>query len=134
MRKLKKSVLFLLLAIISLSCFACDFNGVDYDSSAKSCAQQLVQKSLNNPYSAVFNEVRIELKDEYHRYVVYVDVSAQNGFGGYNRETYYVGLRLSDDAETYFYRRYLPYVTTFGSPESARDVLFDDWGQPPQTE
>lgn len=140
MRYLKKILLFLLLAIISINCFACgtiDYDGsgtIDYDGSAISCAKQLVKEDLKNPSGAVFNEVRIELKDEYHRYIVYVDVSAQIGFGGHERNKYYVGLRLTEDAERFYYSRYLPYINANGTPEGAINVLFKDWGQPPQTE
>lgn len=110
----------------------CSFGGTDYDSSAISVAQQIVKKELKNPSSAQFNEVKIELKDDYRRYIVYVDVSAQNGFGGYTREEYYVGLRLAEDGETYWYFPNTPYISAgYITPETAKNLFFSDWGQEP---
>ena len=106
---------------------------LDYDSSAVSAAQQIVKNNLKNPSSAIFNTTRVELKDDYRRYIVYVDVSAQNGFGGYTRERYWVGLRLAEDGETYWYFPNMPYFSAdVITAESAKNMFFTDWGQEPQ--
>ena len=94
-RKVKNTFATLLLLICILFCYSCDVLGfTNYDTQAISIAKQLVGNDLKNPYSAVWNDVRVEMKDDYNRYIVYVDVSAQNGFGGYNRHQYYVGFRI----------------------------------------
>lgn len=122
--------------ILIFNCFVFCFNActVDYDSSAISAAQQIVSDNLKNPSSATFNETRVELKDDYRRYIVYVDVSAQNGFGGYTRDFYYVGLRLAEDGETYWYFPNMPFVTVgYSTPETAKNIFFgNEWGQEPQ--
>ena len=134
---MKKKMLLVLLSVIMIFSMlfgisACSV--IDYDGSAISGAKQIVRSNLKNPDSASFNEVRIELKDEYHRYIVYVDVSAQNGFGGYNRDRYYVGLRLTEDAKSFFYSRFLPFIgADYTTSETAKNIFFDDWGQPPQS-
>ena len=125
------AVIFILANLIF--CFTgCFVNSVDYDNSAIEAAQQIVKNELKNPSSALFNETRIDLKDDYRRYIVYVDVSAQNGFGGYTRETYYVGLRLAEDGETYWYFPNAPYISaSYITPETAKNLFFNDWGQVP---
>ena len=127
-RKIKQTFAALLLFICILFCYGC----ANYDQQALNIAKQLICGDLKNPSSAVWNDVHIEMKDEYNRYVVYVDVSAQNGFGGYNRNEYYVGFRIDNDGETFYYKRYLYYVTANGflTAENARNMFFDDWGQP----
>ena len=123
----------IIVVILIIACLIFSFGGcsVDYDSSAINAAQQIVKENLKNPSSAQFNVTRVDLKDNYRRYIVYVDVSAQNGFGGYTREKYYVGLRLAEDGETYWYFPNMSYITAgdYVSPETAKNLFFEDWGQ-----
>ena len=129
--KIKQTFAAVLLFFCILFCYGCNIlEFVNYDQQAISIAKQLISGDLKNPNSAVWNDVHIEMKDEYNRYVVYVDVSAQNGFGGYNRNEYYVGFRIDNDGETFYYKRYLYYVSANGfSAETAKNMFFDDWGK-----
>lgn len=123
----------LLLVICTLFCYGCSMLGIiDYDQKAISIAQQLIRSDLKNPGSAIWNDVHVELSDDYHRYVVYVDVSAQNGFGGYTRNQYYVGFRIDENGENFYYNPYSYCITIniFSKPENAKNRFFNDWGEP----
>ena len=127
-KKQKKKQLFatLLLVICTLFCYSCSMLGIiDYDQKAIGIAQQLIRSDLKNPSSAIWNDVHVELNDDYYRYVVYVDVSAQNGFGGYTRDQYYVGFRIDKNGETFYYSPYLYCVnaTSFFTAETAKNMF-----------
>lgn len=58
--------------------------------SVSQCYEKAVNRlrnSLKNPTSLIVNGYNYSTNDGY--YQLYIDYSAQNGFGGYNRKTYY---------------------------------------------
>lgn len=54
------------------------------------CAQNEVSKILKSSATAYWGNSKIIDKDDYERYLVYVPLEAQNGFGGYNKLYYLV--------------------------------------------
>lgn len=75
-------------------------------------AKAIFDRILKNPQSLQINNISTEDMEEY--YYVYVDYSAQNGFGGYTRDTLTIkldyGLRDTEFAEVvdvgYFFMNY----------------------------
>jgi len=70
-------------------------------------AKMLLQKELRNPASLVVNSAEVELSDVDTEnttltYTVTLDYSAQNGFGGMNRETYVVLITYKPLEGTYY--------------------------------
>lgn len=74
------------------------------DADCISAAKTLINKQLKNPSTAVYNAARVAEKDNYGRAIVYLDVSAQNSFGGYVRNQYYVCITgITTDGKSYTY-------------------------------
>lgn len=106
----------------------------DYISAAKT----VVSNHLKNPSTAQYNSVSIYEKDDYGRAIVRVDVSAQNSFGGWARETWYVCIQSIDSSSTFSHKGDLSYVTDDGgySEETLISVLkgFNDFGEHPNAD
>ncbi len=69
-------------------------------TTATSYAQLTLENSLRNPDSLQIHntDVKISVEDEnYHYYNIIIEYSAQNGFGGYNRNTYEILVKVSKD-------------------------------------
>lgn len=71
-------------------------DGESFNDSAIKAAKTVLQNNLKNPSSLQIHSADVKLKsiDDNHNptYVVTLDYSAQNGFGGMNRDTYVVTL------------------------------------------
>ena len=101
-------------------------------------AKSIIAQDLRDPNSVTWNSTSIEEKDEYRRYVVRIDYTATNGFGGRVRDEALVGLRLTDDGAKY--STYMPYVQTRDYDQTVIDScvkLMKDaigWGEKPEEE
>ena len=81
------------------------------DAALVGAACDIISSSLKNPSSAIYNDCRVWEKDSYGRAIVMIDCFAQNSFGGWNREVYYVCVQgISPDGERYYPSRSLSYV------------------------
>ena len=72
-------------------------NDEEYISAAKT----LMDKNLKNPSTATYNSASVVERDSYGRGIILLDVSSQNGFGGWVREEYYVCI-TGFQSENYF--------------------------------
>lgn len=72
------------------------------EAHAKADAVQLVEKNLKAPSTAKFLETRV-LASQGNRYLIFVAVDAQNGFGAMLRNRYCVALELSADRKSFSY-------------------------------
>lgn len=73
------------------------------------CAKSLISKDLVHPSTAVYNEAKIKETDGYGRAIVYLDISAQNVYGGWSRVEYYVCIQSIASDGTYTYDEKMPY-------------------------
>ncbi|MHB1154017.1 MAG: zinc-ribbon domain-containing protein [Eubacteriales bacterium] len=89
------------------------------DSDYISCAKTLINKALKNPSSAQYNSTSVYEKDDYGRAIVYLDVSAQNSFGGWVRSEYYVCIQNVKSDGTFTYNSSVPYT----DENSSYDIL-----------
>jgi len=90
---------------------------VDYQELARGFATEVLRNQLKNPKSLQIHSITIEPgyheDDESCYFAVVIDYSAQNGFGGYNRETCESYVQVSKgnssisliDNETYFSKK-----------------------------
>ena len=60
------------------------------DKQYLSAAEDFICKILKNPYSATLHDSYIVEKDSYGRAIVFLDVTAENSFGGTVRNKFYV--------------------------------------------
>lgn len=99
----------------------------DYINAAKS----LISEYLKNPSSAIYNTESLVETDDYGRAIVYLDVSAQNSFGGYVRDTYYVCIHQITGSS-------FTYNSIFYSVREKSQLDFlkssNDWGTDPTAE
>ncbi|MGN0768434.1 MAG: zinc-ribbon domain-containing protein [Christensenellales bacterium] len=134
----KKKILIIVacvvLAVILLVVLLTQCNGggllVSKEDLAVTCAKSLVIDNLKNPNSAIWYATDIVDKDDYDRYIVYLDYGAENSFGGTTRTRLYVCIRL-DNNDTYYYNPYFPYVEATDMNLSLIKSL-NDWGNPPE--
>ena len=95
-------------------------------------AEDLIYNSLKNPYSATLHESYIVEKDDYGRAIVYLDITAENSFGGMVRSEYYVCIHEAKSDGTYRHNgslsyceanninlEYLKEINGFGEPRSS---------------
>ena len=80
------------------------------DSTYISGAKTLINNELTNPSSATYNEASVYEKDNYGKAIVYLDVSAQNGFGGWVRTQFYVCINNVNSDDTFTYSSLMPYI------------------------
>ena len=82
-------------------------NGVDdTEENVVKAASIIIQNRLKNPLSLIVNGYKVELissNSAYFTYSVEVDYSAQNGFGGMNRETDYITIKYDLLERMYYY-------------------------------
>lgn len=70
------------------------------DEEYINAATTLLSQQLKNPSTAQIQEKKIYEKDEYGRAIVYIDVSAQNGLGGWSRyKLYYCINKVTPDGQ-----------------------------------
>ncbi len=60
-------------------------------------AEDFISRILKNPYSATLQEAYVVEKDDYGRAIVYIDITAENSFGGTVRNQFYVCILEVDD-------------------------------------
>lgn len=99
------------------------------DSDYISCAKTLLNKALKNPSTAQYNNASVYEKDDYGRAIVYLDVSAQNGFGGWVRSEYYVCIQSVDEDGTFRYNSTVPYTDEKSGYNTL--LLINDFGENP---
>lgn len=91
-------------------------------------AKSIVSERLKNPSTAVCNDVSIYERDDYGRVIVYLDISAQNGYGGYVRYDWWVCITAMDADGRYSYNKYFSDTTERGSLELLKTA--NDFGEP----
>lgn len=94
------------------------------DSDAILCAQQVVKDTLRDPSSAKFNSKQVLEKDNYSRYLIELDVSGKNGFGGVSREIYYVVVKYNTTKENFEY-----YSNNAVGTDKEMVKSLNDWGE-----
>lgn len=94
------------------------------DNDAILCAQDIVRNNLKDPSSAKFNSKEILEKDNYNRYLVKLDVTGTNGFGGASREIYYVVVRYNSSKANFEY-----YKTNAAGTDKETVKVLNDWGK-----
>lgn len=99
-RKITVTLIYLLLPIIMFLGIGIGarFESSDPDMTAKIYAENVLEESLKNPQSLQVHDSKISTEFEYGGYYYYhikIDYSAQNGFGGYNRNTYELLVKVS---------------------------------------
>lgn len=92
------------------------------DNDAILCAQQVVESILIDPSSAKFNSKQVLEKDTYNRYLVELDVSGTNGFGGVSREVYYVVVKYNLTEENFEY-----YINKAVGTDKEIVKILNDW-------
>jgi len=101
------------------------------EDAAITVAKGVISEQLNDPGSATWNSAEVLEKDNYNRYLVKLDVTATNGFGGRIRERYYV--IVWTDGERYRYSNNFAWGT-----EGKADVnllkTMNDWNEPPESD
>ncbi len=102
-------------------------NVSDYDYIA--CAKTIMDKVLKNPSTAQYNDSYVYEKDDYGRAIVFLDISAQNGFGGWVRSNYYVCIKSVDKDGTFTYSTTVPYVDDKSDYNTL--LILNDFGKSP---
>ena len=105
------------------------------DKQYLSAAEDFICKILKNPYSATLHDSYIVEKDSYGRAIVYLDVTAENSFGGTVRNKFYVCILEVDNNGGYKHNGEFSYceITDTGS---AGDIgltylkEINNWGNP----
>lgn len=80
------------------------------DTDYIDCAKTLINKMLRNPSTATYNAAKVYERDAYGRAIVYLDVSAQNGYGGWNRTEYYVCIQSYSSDGRFTYSSTMSYI------------------------
>ena len=91
------------------------------------CAQNEVAKILKSASTALWGTAQILDQDEYERYLVYVPLEAQNGFGGYSKLYYLVIVSgVTEDGHywtTYSSRLEIPNFTGASVPMTVQNYM-----------
>lgn len=127
-------VIVILIMCFSRSCSSKTNNQAESDEArAISFAKSIISEDLKDPASVTWNSADIEDRDNNGRYLVKIDYSATNGFGGRTREVSYVALMLTDEGANY--STYMPYVPTRDYSALVVDASINimkkaiDWGE-----
>jgi len=99
------------------------------DADYISCAKTLLNKGLKNPSTAKYNDASVYEKDNYGRAIVYLDVSAQNGFGGWVRSHYYVCIQSVSSDGKFTYSSSFPYTDDKSTYNTL--LILNDFGEDP---
>lgn len=98
-------------------------------------ARNVVDKQLIAPATSVYSGEEILEKDDYGRYLVYLNVDAENGYGAKVRSEWCVVV-FSVTKEDFHYNSDVSYVNSYSGTdvksEAVRDMLkeFNDWNKP----
>lgn len=127
-------VIVILIMCFSRGCSSKTNNQAKSDEArAISFAKSIISEDLKDPASVTWNSADIEDRDNNGRYLVKIDYSATNGFGGRIREVSYVALMLTDEGANY--STYMPYVPTRDYSALVVDASINimkkaiDWGE-----
>ncbi len=99
--------------------------GLNQTGKVENYAKSIISSNLKNPSSAQFHSSTVIDEDRYGRYLVEVDCSAQNGFGGFNRSTYYVIVHVVNG--TCKYNTMMSFVDSYSSVSLLK--TFNNWGE-----
>ena len=110
------------------SCFSAGNSNNIPDDHYYEAAKAIISERLKNPATAVYNDAGIYEKDDYGRVIVYMDVSAQNGYGGYTRYDWWVCITGMDADGNYSYNKYFSDTTERGSLELLKSM--NNFGEP----
>ncbi|XME02626.1 zinc-ribbon domain-containing protein [Lachnospiraceae bacterium C1.1] len=102
----------------------------NYDSIAISNAKSILCEDFVDPGSVSWNDEEVVDKDDYERYLVYLDATATTKAGGRNREKYYVILRISGDK--YYYKQYGLAWSYANDSDLSYLKSRNQWGEPPE--
>ena len=125
-KALKKDIAFFVILFALLTVLACSAFFIGCASSeekekrkfAEDAAKQVISEHLKSPDSAVWNEVSCLENNTRGQYIVYVDVKAQNLFGVYLRNKYFVLIgNINLKKNTFTYNRFTPYVECSGKDD-----------------
>ena len=105
------------------------FLGSKQDELYINAAEDLIYNTLKNPYSSSLHDSYIVEQDDYGRTIVYLDITAENSFGGMIRNEYYVCIHEAKSDGTYRHNGSLSYC-------DANDISLEclkkinGWGEP----
>ena len=126
-RKLIMTVIYLLLPIVMFTSIGIgatfgDSSSANPDTVATLYAESVLESRLKNPESLQIHSTKIYVDFEwgdYHYYSITIDYSAQNGLGGYNRDTDYDVLvkvyKPTNKASTATTEEYLEAITNYNN-------------------
>lgn len=97
MKKSKSKMFLIGMIVLGLAFMLACSSYSSEELTAVTAAKQEIKETLRNPNTVQWNSVSIYDEDANHQYIVEVDYSAQNAFGGYNRSTEYVFIRTYPD-------------------------------------
>lgn len=98
-------------------------------------ARNVVDKQLIAPATSIYSNEKILEKDDYGRYLVYLDVDAENSYGAKVRSEWCVVV-FSVTKDDFHYNSDVSYVNSYSGTdvksEAVRDMLkeFNDWNKP----
>ena len=112
----------------SLTYTATNFKEFPSDEDLITAAKSLLSEKLKNPSTAIYNVEKVVETDDYGRGIVYLDVSAQNSFGGYVRSKYYICIKgISSTGSHYSYNPIFYSVENTYLLDSLKE--FNDWNK-----
>lgn len=98
------------------------------------CAKQVPAKNLKSQATAIYSDEKVLDNDNYSRYLICMNIEAQNSFGGYVRYKVYVVLQKVNTDKTFEYYpevavQYINYDNNFLSDTIIEQIKSDnDWG------
>ena len=95
------------------------------DNIAFSCAETVLRGLLKNPSTMEVLGEQILDSDEYFRYYIKIEYSAQNSYGGYVTDSAYVLVRVNPKMDGTFY---YTYNRTIGIEYSITESARNEWG------
>lgn len=100
------------------------------ESSAFSCAATAIRNMLKNPSTMKILDQEIIANDNYLRYVVKMEVTAQNNMGGYVTDDWYIMLRINPALDGRF-EYYTGSVLGYEYPYTDKQKEAFNWGVKP---
>ena len=135
-KKKRKTVLWIVCGLVIGLFIVMGFSNDEPEKeSVINAARNVVHKQLTAPSTAVYSGEEILDEDDYGRYLVYVDVDSENGFGAQVR-TEWVVIVFSVTEDTFRYNNQMSYVNnedgTDVQGELALSLLkeLNDWNKP----
>ncbi|MCB6201074.1 zinc ribbon domain-containing protein [Extibacter muris] len=133
-------IICLLIILLVIIKFIGALSSAPKDEYIFSAARTLISEQLISPSTAVYSNEKILDKDDYGRYIVYVCVDSQNGFGSQIRNEYAVVV-FSVTKENFQYNPLSSYISSNSNgtdvqSDYALDMLkgLNDWNEPLEEE